>query len=147
MSTQYSTGLLTYIAATGSLKAALDGGYLHFFSGPVPPTPDDAIDASSVLLARYTVNGDGTTALTFSATPVSGSLVKTPTEAWQSTVAATGTATFFRFSEATDDSTTASTTFKRVQGTLGTTAATDGILATTALTTGQTSTINAFQLS
>lgn len=133
----YSTGLLAHIAVTGSKKAALDGGRLRYFSGPVPASPDAAIDGSSVLIAEFTESHDGATGLTFEATATDGILKKTEAEAWQSIVAASGTATFFRFSEDGDDGESLSTTAIRMQGTLGTTIASDAQLTSVTFTLGQ----------
>ena len=146
MTVLYSTGLLAQIAVTGSEKAALDGGFIKYFSGPVPAAADDAIDGSSVVLATFTESHDGTTGLTFEATAADGVLTKTAAEAWESIAAATGTATFFRFYDSADDGATSSTTAKRVQGTLGTTSASDAQLVSTSITSGQTLDIPLFQL-
>lgn len=141
-----STGLASHVAVTGSLKDALDAGFLYLFSGPVPASADAAIDGSSVLLAKISVGGDGTTGLTFAATSTDGVLTKTGAETWEGTVAATGTATFWRFCEAGDAGTAASTTAKRLQGTVGTTVASELILVSAALTSGNNQTISVFQV-
>lgn len=146
MTVLFSTGLLAHNAVTGSKKAALDGGFVYYFSGPVPATADDAVDGATVMLAKFSLNGAGATGLTFEATATDGVLTKTAAEAWQSTAAATGTATFFRFCDSADTGTTASTTAKRVQGTLGTTIASDAQLASTSITASQALDINLFQL-
>lgn len=145
MAVQYSTGLLAYIGVTGSKKAALDGGFLVYYSGPVPATADAAIDGSSVALAKFTKDDDGVTGLTFDADASDGVLKKTAAENWKSTVASAGTATFFRFYDAADDGSSASTTAKRIQGTLGTTAASDAQLATTTLAAGAALDVAIFQ--
>lgn len=142
-----STGLANYIGATGSIKAALDGGFLYLFSGPVPAAADDAVDASCVQLVKISVGGDGTTGLTFDGTPSGGVLSKTASESWSGTISATGTATFFRFCEAGDDPTTASTTAKRIQGTVGTTVSSDAVLNSADLTSGNAQDIKLFQIS
>lgn len=141
-----STGLATHLAVTGSMKAGLDSGFLYIFSGPVPASADDAIDGSSVMLVKISVGGDGTTGLTFSATATGGVLTKTSSETWEGTIAATGTATFYRFCEASDAGTASSTTAKRVQGTVGTTVASEGVLVSTSLTSGNTQTVSLFQV-
>lgn len=141
-----STGLANYIAVTGSLKAGLDSGFLMLFSGPVPATADAAIDGSSVLLCKISVGGDGTTGLTFDGTATAGVLTKTASETWEGTNAATGTATFWRFCEAADAGTAASTTAKRLQGTIGTSVASEMVLVSAALTAGNNQTISLFQV-
>jgi hypothetical protein len=146
MTVQYSTGLSAHLAVTGSKKTALDNGFLYYFSGPVPATADAAIDGSSVMLAKFTANADGATGLTFEATAAGGVLTKTAAQVWKSTVAATGTATFFRFADSTDaGASTLSTTAKRIQGTLGTTAASDAQITSTALTAAASITVDMFQ--
>jgi len=141
-----STGLATYLAVTGSLKAALDTGYLYIFSGPVPATADAAIDPSCVQLVKLTDNGDGTTGLTFSGTATGGVLTKTPSEVWEGVVAASGTATFWRFCPSSDTPANASTTAARLQGTVGTTIASDMVLTTNVLTAANTQTMSLFQV-
>lgn len=141
-----STGLSTYVAVTGSLKAGLDGGFLYLYSGPVPASADAAIDGSSVQLVKISVGGDGTTGCTFSGTATGGVLTKTSSETWEGTIAATGTATFYRFCESGDGGSTLSTTAKRIQGTVGTTVASEGVLVSTSLTSGNNQTISLFQV-
>jgi hypothetical protein len=141
-----STALGNYVAVTGSLKAALDSGFIFLFSGPVPASADDAVDGTTVSLVKISVGGDGTTGLTFEATATGGVLTKTAAEAWKGTIATTGTATFFRFCEAGDAGTATSTTAKRVQGTVGTTVASDIVLASTSLTATQEQDLNLFQI-
>jgi hypothetical protein len=146
MTVQFSTGLLAHLAVADDMKAGLDGGFVHYFSGPVPASPDDAVDGTSVELAKFSGGGDGVTGLTFEATAADGVLTKTAAQAWQSTAAATGTATFFRFCDGADAGTAASTTAKRIQGTLGTTSASDSQLVSTSITAAQSLDIDLFQL-
>lgn len=141
-----STGLAAHMAVTGSIKAALDSGFLRFFSGPTPASADDAIDGSSVMLVKISNGGDGVTGLTFEATAPGGVLTKTAAETWTGTIAAAGTATFFRYSEAADDGTTLSTTYKRVQGTVGTTVASDAVLKSVVLAAGNAQDVDLFQI-
>lgn len=141
-----STGLATYIAVTGSIKDALDGGFLRLFSGPVPASADAAIDGSSVELVLISTGGDGTTGLTFEASAPGGVLVKTEADKWSGVIAATGTATFYRFCEAGDSGAAPSATAKREQGTVGTTIASEGTLTSVALTSGNTQNIDIFQI-
>lgn len=143
-----STALANYIATTGSLKAALDGGFLRLFSGPVPATADAAIDGSSVELCLISNNNTGTTGLTFATPATGGILTKTSSETWSGTVEATGTATFWRFCQAGDNGAAADTTAAhvRLQGTIGTTVASEGVLTSVALTAGNLQTIDLFQV-
>lgn len=123
-----STGLAQYLAVTGSLKAAFDGGLIKVYSGTEPASPDDA--ATGDLLWTISVDGDGT-GLTFDATPVGRALVKPSAAAWQGATAA-GTAGYFRVVAPSDDG-LASTTQRRVQGSVGSVAGVDMYMADTTL--------------
>lgn len=106
---------------TGSMRSALNGGFLYLYSGPVPATADAAIDGSGDMLMKLTESDDGSTGLTFQASATNGVLRKTTAEVWKGTCTTAGTATFFRFCTSTDDGTGASSgTQPRVQGTVGT---------------------------
>lgn len=142
-----STGLSAHLAVTGSLLDALNNGFLAFYSGPVPAAADDILDASSAILVTLTKNGDGTTGLTFASTATGGALVKTDGEVWKGTIAATGTATFWRFYEASDDGASNSSTAKRLQGSIGTTADAEIVLTTTSLVKDQDQSLSLFQVS
>lgn len=108
-----STGLITYVNGTGSVKAALDSGFIKFYNGAVPATAD-AI-ATGTLLWTVSVDGDGT-GLTYEIN-ASGRAAK-PTAAQWSGATTAGTPTYFRAVTAADDG-TLSTTQRRVQGTCG----------------------------
>ena len=146
MSTLKSTGLANHMAVTGSMKAALDSGFIYIFSGPIPEGADDAVDGSSVLLAKVSVDGDGVTGLTFEGTASNGVLTKTESEAWKGPIVASGTATFLRHCESADDGTTASTTAKRLQDTVGTDISAGLVLTSTALVSGNTQNIDLYQV-
>lgn len=117
MSLEFSTGLKTYLLVTGSLKAALDGTCIRQYSGPIPDTADSAIGGSNTLLKEITVGGAGT-GITFESTPVGNALVKKVSETWTGVNLASGTATFYRQCSLTDAG-GASTTERRIQGTIG----------------------------
>lgn len=113
------------------LKNVLDGGFCHIYSGPVPADADDDITGSNTLLATLSVDGDGTTGLTF-ATPSSAILSKNPAEDWLGEIAASGTPTFFRF--VGEDG--------AIQGTVGgPTSSADMRLGTDTLTAGGSNTV------
>lgn len=117
----------TAAAANNALKAALDGGNLYYFSGPVPPEAGDALNMVSnhTQLVKMTKDNDGTTGLTF-ATSTGTVLSKTPAENWVGTVAFDGaqdsettlTPTFWRFCAAGDNGRGAGSG-PRLQGTIG----------------------------
>ncbi len=115
-----STGLAAHIACVGSLKAAFDGGLIKVYSGVEPASPDDA--AAGTLLWTISVGGDGT-GLTIDPTPVGRAMVKPPAAVWCGATTA-GTAAYFRLVAAGDDG-LASTSQKRVQGSVGAIAGAD----------------------
>ncbi len=116
MTLKASTGLRNHMLAVGSAKAALDNGFIEIYSGPEPATADAAIAGTNTLLCR--IFSDGTSAgLHLAASANDGFIDKAAGETWTGTVIATGTATFFR-QVATGDTGAASTTQRRLQGTV-----------------------------
>lgn len=114
MTTKASTGLRNHMLALGSLKAALDGGFLKIYSGPEPATADAAIPAGASLL--LTVFSDNVSAgLALAAAAADGFIDKSGTQTWSGNVLASGTATWFRF-VAPGDTGALSTTQARLQG-------------------------------
>jgi hypothetical protein len=122
MPVKMTVALRNHTLATGSVKDALDGGRLYLFAGTVPATAEAALDIGTThtLVAEVTESDDGVTDLTFDATAADGVLQKAGDEDWEATAAATATMTFFRFCENGDNGEgAASTTLKRIQGTIG----------------------------
>lgn len=115
MAIKTSTGLRNAMLATGSAKAALDGGRINIYAGAAPATADDAVGGATLLCA-ITLNSTGTGIL-FDTAAVNGVLAKKPSETWSGAVAATGTAAWYRHVAAADDG-TLSTTAPRIQGTV-----------------------------
>lgn len=111
-----STGLRDALLVTGSIKSQMDGTVVRIYSGTAPLTADDSI-GSAVLLCLCSV-GDSGTGFTFESSPVSGVLSKASAEDVYGTILTSGTASFFRIS-AFSDTGEASTTIKRMQGTVG----------------------------
>jgi len=142
MSLKVSTGLRDYMLATGSFKDAMDLGFLKLYSGTEPATADASIGAA-VLLCTISVSGGGT-GLTFEAVPVSGVLSKESSEAWQGSIVASGTCSFFRF-VAAGDTGVLSTTEKRLQGAVAAIAS-DLNLSNVVLTSPAIQTINHFNV-
>lgn len=128
-----STGLRNHLLATGSLKGALDGGFIRVYAGAVPSSADDSV-AGNTLLCTITESDDGLTGLTLDSTPTGGIVQKATGETWSGTPVATGVATFWRYS-GTADAGGLSTTEKRAQGTIGVVLA-DMIVANTTFTNG-----------
>ena len=115
MAIKNSTGLRNAMLATGSAKAALDGGRINIYAGAAPATADDAVGGATLLCA-ITLNSTGTGIL-FDTAAVNGVLAKKPSETWSGAIASTGTATWYRHVAAADDG-TLSTTAPRIQGTV-----------------------------
>ena len=139
---KFSTGLRNGMLSGLSLKAALNGGSLLLFSGPVPATAD-AAETGTVLMS-LTVGGDGTTGLSFG-TAENGVISKSETEVWAtSAVDTSGTISYFRFVSSTDSGGD-STTEARIQGTAGI-VGTDLVLTSTEVTAGQPWQLNYFNV-
>ena len=116
MAIQISSGLRDHLLISGSFKSALDGGVLRLYTGAIPATADAD---SSGLTVLCTISLDATgTGITCGSTVTAGILSKNTAEIWRGLIGTTGTATFFRFM-AISDTGAASTTAKRVQGTIG----------------------------
>ncbi len=129
MSIKFGTTLANALLATGSLASLLAAGHLHFFSGPVPPTGDEAVNGASVAL--LTVDNAGTGVTWNAAGVAAGVLSKTAAETWSGTISTTGTATFFRYCVGTDTGAAiAGAGNYRVQGVVGTDISADLLVAT-----------------
>ncbi|RYF49269.1 MAG: hypothetical protein EOO27_33935, partial [Comamonadaceae bacterium] len=78
MTTKASTGLRNHLLATGSLREALNGGFLELYSGTEPATADAAVPVGTLLLRIYS---DGTSAaLNLAATAADGFIEKSTSE-------------------------------------------------------------------
>jgi len=148
MALKISTGLRNAMLSGGTLKATLDGGFIHIYSGTAPASPNDAI--TGTLLA--TIYSDGSTAgLNFDISAADGVLAKAPAEVWDNNVetnVASGTAThYLHVASGESDGTAigASTTAARILGTVGT-AGTDMVMGNTTLTSGQVQAINFYSV-
>lgn len=138
-----SKGLRNQMMDTGSFKSIMDGGFLHIYGGSAPANVEDALGGATPLVT-ITVDGDGVTGLNFDTAAADGIIGKAPAETWQGTIAADGTATWFRFVAAADDG-AQSDTQPRIQGTVATAGA-DLNLADVALVNGNTQVINSFNV-
>lgn len=117
MALKFSTGLRAGLAVGGSLKSLLDGGSIRIYSGPVPASSDGPLSGANVLLVDVKVQTSGA-GLTFEGTAPNAVLVKSLSEVWESIIASSGDATFFRFVQPSDGG-GQSTTDVRIQGTCG----------------------------
>jgi hypothetical protein len=145
MTIRVSTGARNAMLGNGTnlgLRAALAAGFLYLYTGSQPATADAG--ATGTLVGKVTVNGDGTTGLTFDAAS-GGVLSKAAAEAWKFTGLADGTVGWFRFSDSADTPTASSATAKRVDGLVGTAGA-DANMSNTAVLTGAVSTVDSFSL-
>ena len=145
MSVRISTGLRNKIllgATGGGVKGALDGGKIYLYSGSPPASPDTG--ATGTNLGIVTLNGDGSTGVTFDA-PVSGVLAKAAAETWQFVGLTDGQVGWFRFSAAGDTPTANSSTAPRLDGTVGTAGA-DVTIGNTNIVNGSVNTIDNFTI-
>lgn len=129
MAIKFGATLASALCVTGSLQALLAVGHIRFFSGPIPATADEAVNAASVAL--LTVDNGGT-GVTWQNTSTNGVLTKTAAETWSGTIGTTGTASFFRLTVGTDaGAAVAAAGNYRVQGIVGTDITADLLVATT----------------
>lgn len=140
MSLKISTGLRNHMLASGSVKSGMDGGVIKIYSGAEPAGPDDSIGAA-VLLCTISNNDTGA-GINFDATPTAGVLVKSTSEVWSGTCVANGTAIFYRFVGLADDG-SASTSAKRIQGTVNVVNA-DLLVSSTTFVSSNVRQINSF---
>lgn len=141
MTVRLSTGLRNKMLDGGSgggLKGALAAGFIWIYPGSQPSSADTG--ATGTLLGKVTVNGDGSTGLTFDAA-ASGVSSKAAAETWRFTGLADGQAAWFRFTASGDTPTANSSTAARLDGTIGTAGA-DMNIANTNIVTGAISTVD-----
>ena len=115
MALKYSSGLRNSMIADQPLRNLLTGSVIRIYSGPAPATADAAL-GSAVLLVEISVNGSGS-GVSFESTVSNGTLTKSLSEVWNGTCVETGTASFFRMVQPTDDG-LSSTVDPRIQGTV-----------------------------
>ena len=137
ISTGLADAMMGNVGATAALNAA--SLELRIFSGPEPLTADAAL-ADETLLVTIQVNGGGGMQFAFAN---EGTIMKDIDQSWLGNVIATGTPTYYRLCQKTDDN-SASTTKVRVQGSVGPTG--DLMLGTTTLATGNPQSIDFYQL-
>lgn len=143
MAIKASTGLRNQMMDTGSLKNALDNGFINIYSGTVPTTADEAVPGGATLLCTISVNSTGT-GITFDAAASGGVIAKAPGEVWSGVNAATGTAAWYRHVGAADTGALA-TDEPRLQGLVGVSGA-DLNLSSVSLTSGATQTVDFYSV-
>lgn len=140
MALNFSTGLRTYIAGTGSFKAGLTSFFIDVYSGVRPASADDA--PTGTLLATFSVNHAGTGATWGTAS--AGVLDRNSAETVQYVGLAAGTAGWFRVRLAGDLGTT-NTTDRRVDGTIANSGG-DMNMTNLAITVGAIRTLDSFPI-
>lgn len=141
MAAKFSTGLRTGMLVSDCFSGLMSGMVeLRAYSGTAPATADAAI-GSATLLATFTESAGGDPLQFDAASAADGILHKAAGQAWEAVVS-NGTPTFFRIVQQGDDG-SASTTARRIQGSIGVVGA-DLNFASVTWTAGQTKTINAF---
>jgi hypothetical protein len=145
MAIKSSTGLRNYMlgaaASKGSFRDAFSGtsGELRIYGGTVPADADAAAGSTALVV----IQKDHADPVNF-ADAASGVIAKA-SETWDGVIDTTGTATFYRLVLAADAD-GASTTEKRIQGTVGTTGTEDLVLSSATLTATQTQRIDYYQI-
>lgn len=119
MAYKTSTGLRNYMLVTGSLKAALAGGFLKLYAGIEPATADDA--STGTLLCTIGLNNTGA-GVTLDTAVADGVVGKVVADVWSGACVASGTAGYYRHVGSADTG-AASTTEPRIQGRIATTGA------------------------
>lgn len=120
MALKLSTGLRNAMLGTSGFSAVMGDSFIRIYgssdaNSSEPATADAAIPANAVLLC--TITGPAAAALEYES-PVGGVVSKAIAQAWQGTNAASGNATWYRHTDATDTG-AASTAAARLQGTVG----------------------------
>lgn len=141
MALSVSTGLRDYMAATGSLKSGLDGGFIKIYSGTAPASANDPV--TGTLLAVISLNATAT-GLTLEGSAGLCGVQKPAAAVWSGTVSNSGVAGYFRH-VAPDDTGTLSSTERRVQGAVGAAGA-ELLLSNTTLAAAALQTIDSYTL-
>lgn len=111
MTHRFSTGLVKKMIDTSPVRTLMTGGRISVFSGTQPTSADDAATGTQLLaITGITFENDGT----------GGILRQTIGADWSGTIAATGTAGWYRISESADAGLLASTTYARMDGAVAT---------------------------
>lgn len=118
MATRLSTGLVTQLLDTGSIKSIFStpGFFIDIYSGAQPSDADAAPTGTKLV----TIYSDGAAAaLHLAASASAGSISKLGSETWSGTVSASGTAGWFRLRLGADGG-ASSTNDPRIDGAIAT---------------------------
>ena len=107
-----STGMSDFMLDEGSVKEALDLGFINIYTTPVPVHADDAPTGQLLCTVSLNSGGEGLTMGDASNRVMS----KNPSDIWSGINVNSGTAAYFRWVEA-GDTAVLSTTERRIQGT------------------------------
>ena len=147
MAIRFSTGLKDAVLGSIGFKGSLDAGVIKIYTGAQPANADAA--ATGTLLGTVTIDA-GTTFpadyINFDA-PSGGVIAKAAAENWKFNGSADGTAGWFRYigDPASDDGSSQSTTYPRLDGSVAKTGG-DLNLSNTAIVTAAPHTVDVFQL-
>lgn len=146
MAIKVSTGLRNYMLDTGGLDAGLGTGFIKIYSGTAPATADAAV-TGNLLCTIYSDYPTESVGITMAASATNGAIQKNGAETWSGTVTGAGTQTagYYRH-VAAGDTGGASTTEKRIQGTIGVIGE-DMNFTSTSLTNGTIQTIDYYVIS
>jgi len=147
MTIRLSTGMCIKLldgGASGGIKGAF-GGYMGIFAGSQPSDADSGSGAAT-LLGTVTHNDDGSTAITFDATPAgTTTIAKAAAQNWKFHGLTNGVAGWFMLYQSGDTYTGASLTYARITGTIGTAGA-DLNISNTSIVAAAVTTIDTFTI-
>ena len=142
MTTKKSTGLVKYVAETGSVLAGMAGTKILIFGNTMPATADQGSGGVAPLV---TLNSVGTpTGITWQASATAGEVNSIETDI-SGVIATTGTAVWHMLVTSTDTGLASSTTAPRIIGTVGTSGA-DLNISSTALKVGASVSISDYTI-
>lgn len=141
MTVKLSTGLVEYMAGSGSLRDAFNGQCRISLYGGVEAANADADASGATLLCEITASGDP---LEFESDVAGGYIVKDASQTWSGTNLASGKATWYRLELTTDDRSEDPSAI-RLQGSIGTVIG-DMVMVNPNLVSGNAKTIEIFRM-
>lgn len=145
MTIKSSTGLRNYMlgaaASKGSFRDVFSGttAEIRIYGGTVPADADAAAGSSPLVV----IQKDHADPINFA--DAANGVIQKASETWDGVIDTTGSPTFYRLALAADTD-GASTTDKRIQGTVGTTGTEDLVLSSGTLTATETQKIDYYQI-
>lgn len=126
----------------GGVKACYDLGFINIYQGSQPSSANTG--ATGALLGTVTVNGDGSTGLSFDAA-VAGVISKAAAQSWKFVGLTAGIAGWFRLYTAGDTPASTDSTKPRIDGAVGTSGA-ELNLSNVAIAVAQVNTVDGFTI-